>query len=165
MEVSSLTDERGGKDLSATTPPDVIAERVAREAAETIVSRFSADFYAGPVPHPEILAGIERVSPGAANRIIRMAEIEQGHRHAIAERRLAITERGQRFGLTIGLAGLAVALVLGLWGAPWVAGIIGTIDLVGLVGIFVAGRLLRQSRESKHPHSSERGPTTQTTEA
>ena len=94
--------------------------------------------------------------------MIRMAEIEQAHRHAMGERRLAVTERGQRFGLSIGLAGLAVALILGLWGAPWVAAIIGAIDLVGLVGIFVVGQLLRQSPEPKDSHSAERAPTTRT---
>lgn len=36
--------------------------------------------FAGPLPHPEILARYEEVLPGAADRIISMAEKQAAHR-------------------------------------------------------------------------------------
>lgn len=36
----------------------------------------------GPVPHPDVVAGYESVLPGAADRILKLAESESMHRHA-----------------------------------------------------------------------------------
>ena len=44
--------------------------------------------FSGPIPHPEILKGYETICPGAAERIIKMAELEQGHRHGIESKGL-----------------------------------------------------------------------------
>lgn len=51
-------------------------------------------------------------------------------------------QRGQRFGLCIGLAGLCVAAFLGFSGHDWLAGVIGGTTLVSLVAVFVLGRVL-----------------------
>jgi len=45
--------------------------------------------FQGPLPSPEILQGFENVLPGAAERIITMAEKEQANRHNI-EQKLSI---------------------------------------------------------------------------
>ena len=37
--------------------------------------------YSGPIPHPNILRQFEEVIPGSAERILKMAEKEQEHRH------------------------------------------------------------------------------------
>lgn len=37
--------------------------------------------YQGPLPHPDTLKGFEDIIPGAANRILKMAENEQEFRH------------------------------------------------------------------------------------
>lgn len=37
--------------------------------------------YSGPLPHPEALERYEQIVPGAAERIISMAEKEMEHRH------------------------------------------------------------------------------------
>jgi uncharacterized membrane protein len=42
--------------------------------------------YSGPIPDPESLARYESVIPGAAERILKMAENEAKHRHAIDNR-------------------------------------------------------------------------------
>lgn len=43
----------------------------------------STSVFQGPLPPPEILAGYERALPGAADRIVTMAEKNQAHRHAL----------------------------------------------------------------------------------
>lgn len=37
--------------------------------------------YSGPLPHPDALEKYDQIVPGAAERIIRMAEKEMDHRH------------------------------------------------------------------------------------
>ena len=39
--------------------------------------------YSGPLPQPEALAQYDKIVPGAAERIIKMAEKEMEHRHGI----------------------------------------------------------------------------------
>ncbi len=43
-------------------------------------------YHEGPFPHPEILEGMDKIVPGAAERIIKMAEDESAHRRAIENR-------------------------------------------------------------------------------
>jgi len=38
--------------------------------------------WSGPMPPPSTLREFESVVPGSAERIVRMAELEQSHRHA-----------------------------------------------------------------------------------
>ena len=40
-----------------------------------------AHFFGGPLPHPEIMQGFEDALPGAADRIMTMAERQMNHRH------------------------------------------------------------------------------------
>lgn len=48
---------------------------------------------------------------------------------------------GQIFGLTVSLAGFAVAAYAVSQGQAWTGAIIGSFDLVGLASVFVIGRL------------------------
>jgi len=49
--------------------------------------------YMGPLPHPDILEKFDQVSPGAAERIIKMAEDQQKHVFEIEKRTLIINEQ------------------------------------------------------------------------
>ncbi len=42
--------------------------------------------YSGPLPHPDTLARYDEIVPGAAERIIKMAEKEMSHRHETENR-------------------------------------------------------------------------------
>ena len=70
----------------------------------------------GPLPSPEILAGYESILPGAAERILRMAEKSQDNRHEISMVALtetaADTRRGQRFALCSVLASFSTGAFL-----------------------------------------------------
>lgn len=98
----------------------------------------------GPLPAPQDLARYDAVCPGAANRIITMAESQSNHRQTLEALALPAAikaeERGQRNGLMISLAGLCVALALGLAGKELAAGFIGGGGLVSLAAVFVTGR-------------------------
>lgn len=55
------------------SPEEKRTQGIIRAAVE--ISRFS-----GPLPHPEDLAKYEQILPGAADRLIRMAEQQAAHR-------------------------------------------------------------------------------------
>jgi uncharacterized membrane protein len=62
------------------------------------VARVQGTLYQGPLPHPEILAGYDNVLPGAADRIITMAEKNQGHRHALEAKVIPAGITSERIG-------------------------------------------------------------------
>ncbi len=56
-------------------------------AAESIKTiQVSQQHYSGPLPRPEDLAKYDQIVPGAAERIIKMAEKEMQHRHATEDK-------------------------------------------------------------------------------
>lgn len=70
----------------------------------------------GPLPTPETLAGYEQACPGAADRIIKMAEAEQTHRHIQEARSLrhstSLVALGQIIGCGIAIVGLCCGTYL-----------------------------------------------------
>ena len=70
----------------------------------------SVQIRSGPLPDPEAIAAYERALPGAADRIFRMAEREQEHRHQTdlreSQRRHATIVLGQMFAFTLGIFGV-----------------------------------------------------------
>ena len=111
----------------------------------------SAQVYQGPIPHPSILAGYENVVPGAADRILQMAEREQQHRHKSdqtlinAEIEDARQDRyearlGQIFGLVIGLSAIITGGVTAVRGAQIAGAFISSSGVAGLAAVFIVGR-------------------------
>lgn len=100
--------------------------------------------FSGPVPHPSILQGYDNVVPGAAERILQMAEQDAVHQREVEK--LIITEtaaevkRGQVFGLIIGVSAFISSIIAILLGAQTTASIIGGTTVVGLVAVFITGR-------------------------
>ena len=101
--------------------------------------------HSGPLPAPTDLAAYEAIQSGFAERIMQMAEKEQSNRIStlsqVVDRDYRERGRGQHYALAsvVVLAGLAafVAYLGNTNAAAWVA----TAAIVGIVGIFVTGRL------------------------
>lgn len=111
------------------------------------VAQIQHSSFSGPMPHPTVLEGYERLVPGAAERILVMAESDAKHQRELEISALRAAEgevkRGQFFGFGIGVTALGAA-VMALWmGSPTVAGIIGGTTVVGLVSVFIVGRLAK----------------------
>ncbi|WP_425506349.1 DUF2335 domain-containing protein [Stakelama sediminis] len=66
-----------------------------RGEAELLIGTVLHKFHSGPLPAPEDLAHYDEISPGAADRIITMAEDNMKHRHAM-ESGLVKSEYGLR---------------------------------------------------------------------
>lgn len=145
--------------------------------------------FSGPIPSPEVLEKYNQILPGAAGRIITMAEGEGNHRRAQEKKQLAsdsdarkfaletdrqtivrsfdIQRRGQWLGFVIGTitisAGLAGALFApNTWGQV-LSALIGSGGVVALVSVFVIGQ--RRQEPSNPPTSAaiterpDRGPS------
>ena len=103
---------------------------------------------------PGALAQYDKTLPGAADRILKMAESQQGHREALEV--VAINHNARRsvaaliVGGGVALAALAVAGILAFQGYPWfgIVAVLGTI--VSLAGVFVYGtRSQRKERTAR----------------
>lgn len=99
------------------------------------------------MPHPTVLEGYERLVPGAAERILVMAEADAKHQRELEFEALRAAagevKRGQFFGLTIGCTALVASVCALYLGSPAVAGVIGGTTVVGLVSVFIVGRFAK----------------------
>ena len=107
--------------------------------------------YCGPIPPPDLLHHYNQIIPGAAERILQMAEAEATHRHEIERGVLAAqqeaesnryreTSMGQRYAImavALDFSIVAYSLYLHM---EKTAMTIATSTIVGLAMAFVAGR-------------------------
>ena len=123
---------------------DAVAGAALQEQMLQQVVQQSVSFSSGPLPPAQELAELEKVHPGAAALIISVFESQSKHRQTLESTKLnadiASEKRGSWQGFGIAVIGLGIAGLLGYTGHDWAAGILGTVDLVSLVTVFVVGR-------------------------
>ena len=77
--------------------------------------------FQGPIPPPDALASYENLQTGLADRIVRMAEAEQSHRHsletAVTTRSFDEARRGQHYGFAIGTIAILAGSITAVMGA------------------------------------------------
>lgn len=99
--------------------------------------------FSGPLPPPIYLEQYDRILPGAAERILAMAEQQSAHRRAleveVVKSGIVNSRRGLLCGFIIGLVGFLVVTYCASIGAQILAGVVGLADLASLVGVFVYG--------------------------
>lgn len=95
----------------------------------------TSKFHSGPLPSPETLAGYESICPGAAERILQMAEKEQNSICKMRELDCIQAKLGMYFGF-ITLLGVLGLIFYGMYvNQPWIAGVL--IAAITGCGIFV----------------------------
>lgn len=77
-----------------------------RQVSTGVTFTHQQQVFAGPLPHPEVLAKFNEVVPGLADRIVAMAEKEQDARIEGQSEERMIRTRGQWFGFILGLVAL-----------------------------------------------------------
>lgn len=124
---------------------EALAEMLARDEPtqpQLLAFRQHQTTYSGPIPHAEQFNAYDE---HARQVILQMAQDDQKHTHDMQKTGLtgAIEKdkRGQHYGLAIALAGLLAATIIAPF-SPAVAGLIGALDLFGMVALFVAPRVL-----------------------
>lgn len=109
-------------------------------------------FFSGPIPPPDMLVQYNQASPGAADRIISMAEKEQTHRHSressndVADNKIKV--RGQWLGIVSLFLILLLAGYLAYLGHPNSAVTLAIGTVASVVGIFVFGKKIQSSENT-----------------
>ncbi|WP_246194781.1 DUF2335 domain-containing protein [Allochromatium palmeri] len=136
MELESLY---RGLETGTLSPPE--QQRLAVSTRALLMAEVR-ETHIGPLPHADLL---NRYDDATRQIIVQMAVDEQRHTHQMQAKSLdgAIRKdrRGQVFGLLIALTGLLVAGFVATF-SPTAAAVIGSIDLLGMVALFVAPRVL-----------------------
>jgi uncharacterized membrane protein len=131
--------------------------------ARLVLTQVVSKSHSGPIPSAEELEHLERVKPGLADRVVAMAEREQGHRHktldSIVEKEFTFRKRGQWFmlaALTMLLVTVAYLAWLGdIQSAAWLGGA----TIVAVVSVIVTGRLF-DLRDSESENASSEDAST-----
>lgn len=138
------------------------ASAAASQQLLAMASMASASFM-GPLPPPEILRGYEDVLPGAADRILKMAETQASHRQGLESIAVNGGNRRSWWGLALGFIislvvfGLGTAIVLE--GHSAAGATVMSVDVVGLAGVFVYGQQSqRKERLRKNANSQLPSP-------
>jgi len=122
-----------------------ISPHASEQSPSQHVTEFREELiFSGPIPHPAILERYNQTVPGAAERIIVMAEQQAIHRRtlekSVIDSDVKKSERGQLFAFVIAITGLILYGWLGLNGQELAAGLIGGGEVVSLAGLFIYGR-------------------------
>ncbi|WP_323862883.1 DUF2335 domain-containing protein [Xenorhabdus szentirmaii] len=125
----------------------VVLERVLDNPKFTAVIQRKISTFQGPFPPPKLLKEYENTLPGAAERVFALTEKEQNHRHEIDDKvvngGISKDKRGQWMGFGLALLILCGAFYFANKGEIGFASLLVTLDLVGLVAVFVLGRYLK----------------------
>ena len=95
--------------------------------------------WTGPLPSPNDFQHYNNILPGAAERILAMAEREEDHRHSLEHREATRSLIGLIFGFTTAISALIAGAGLVFTGHGLAGTIIVGVDLVALTGVFVYG--------------------------
>jgi uncharacterized membrane protein len=120
---------------------------------------FVIQAHTGPIPAPAEIGEYERILPGTADRIIRMAENEQNHRHKLQIRsqshQAVITFVGQLFAFIMGISGIAGGVFLVNSDKPITGFGIFFTSLATLMGVFFYNRKRTTQKRAITPVSGE----------
>jgi uncharacterized membrane protein len=105
--------------------------------------------YSGPIPPATELQAYEQIVPGAADRIIALAEGEAEHRRRQEEKMVDSSCGDSRLGLWLGffmgLAALVLSGLIACYANPYAGSVLAFTSIGSLVGVFVYGS--RQQRQ------------------
>lgn len=130
------------------SPDEIILRAVSDETKKADVRQaimlIREESYSGPIPSPKALQEYDVILPGAADRIIKMAESQQIHRMSMEQKaiteQLSFNKRGQILGFIIFCLGIAVAIFFACYDMKTFAGIFLTGTMVTIISIFVSGK-------------------------
>jgi uncharacterized membrane protein len=109
--------------------------------------------FSGPLPPPDILARYNDAVPDGAERIIALAERQAAHRMALESRvvdaDIKRSNLGLGAGLLVALAGLFASFLMVDRGNAVAGAVVASLDLAGLVAVFVYGTVSRRSERQQ----------------
>jgi uncharacterized membrane protein len=144
------------QELIRTNPQ--IFQGVPKDKRQEIVRAFVSvtKIHSGPLPPSEMLQGYEAIHPGSAKIIFDIFANQSAHRikmeDTVVTSQQIQSARGQTYAFIIAILFLAVSALCILKGHDVAGGVLGTIDVLGLVTIFITGKLQQTSNlQQKNP--------------
>jgi len=116
-----------------------------RNAVRDIINDMAcACLWQGPLPPPGLLKSYNEIIPNGAERILTEMQRQAKHRMELESRVIPEQQRqsrrGQVYGLVVALSFLVASFILIAMGFGLFGTIMGSVDLVALVTVFVIGR-------------------------
>lgn len=112
-----------------------------------------SEFHAGPLPSPEMMARYREVVPELPIILVDLLREQSQHRMSLEQlqTRSAIEHRkeGQRYAMLAVVLSLTSVTILGIYGNPWTAGIVGALEISAMVGWFIRGAGKRPSTDER----------------
>lgn len=100
--------------------------------------------WSGPLPPPAVLKEFDQIVENGAERIFRQWETETQHRRELERKDLddliRDNVRSRWFAFSFVMAALAVCVVAIVFGAPWVAAVLGGGTIASVVWAFIKTR-------------------------
>lgn len=121
-----------------------VINELPKDQRETVVRALMVSkHHSGPLPDGETIKIYSEVIPNGGDRLMTTVEKQLEHRIAIEKEGIKKTYeqsgRGQIFGFIIAVLFGAIAWDLGRRGEVVIASILGAVDLVALVTVFITG--------------------------
>ncbi len=144
----SVISSQGETDMVIPEEAQQLLENLPENAQRAVLAIIRQSWQ-GPLPPPDVLREYNEIIPNGAERIFKMAENQSQHRLSL-EKDVINKEQnqsslGQIFGFIIAVAFGAAAFTLAITGHEISGTIIGTVDLVALVSVFVLGKKLQNT--------------------
>ncbi|MCD2193154.1 DUF2335 domain-containing protein [Actinomycetospora endophytica] len=130
--------EQTGGELDAPQVEGTPADGGGEQTALYRVAGYS-ESHRGPLPSARTLHEYSQVMPDLPERVVRMAELEQAHRHRVDLEPYKLARTGQWLAFAVVIVVFAFCGFLVLNDEVVTAGIIAALDLVGLATIFIVG--------------------------
>ncbi len=147
--------------------PSELIKHIPEEKREEFIREFvlyvehiEEQYYAGPIPHPEIIASYEQIVPGSGDRILAMSEQQQRHKMKVQEILVNAATQHEKLGMWRGFI-LALAIIasgtLVILSGFSVAGFaLVTGPAIAIAGVFLYDRHSSRSEPRTKPQDSEK---------
>lgn len=122
----------------------LVQANIRKEVVQRVVMMVQEEAYRGPIPHPRHMAEYERICPGAADRLISIAEDVARFNMAEASKQQSADNADVKLGMILGFSAL-IAMIASAVACAWMghtilAGGFVTAGALGIVGRFIKGR-------------------------
>lgn len=121
----------------------------------------------GPLPPLELIEGYENLHPGSAKLIFEIFEKQSLHRMRMEDTVITSQQiqsgRGQNYALIIALSFLCVSGICILMGHDVSGGVLGSVDVLGIVTVFITGNAKKSNslKQKELPEPNRQNKTTQ----
>jgi len=112
-----------------------------------------AEYMSGPLPSAQQLERYEQILPGAADRIIKMAEVQSAHRQELEKSVVSANTRDSKLGVIfafiLGIAALASGTIVAINASEWPGALLGSSGMAGLAYVFIYGTQSSKKERAK----------------